>query len=228
MMDCTVVILATVDNPILFYAAEVAVRTCQASTGQPIYVLCNNSNDVALRERFQTDCGDLGVTYEYWPGAYHMNRMFNHVNTKLSTHYVAYCNQDVIFYQGWLSNLITQWEKQAEYWMVVPYNQGSRPTITQKRVPGDTQGIVDTPNHATGVIVLRRGFAFDETFADWEQDADMHYYAGANRLKIGVCLSSRVDHFEEIVRKYGDIEGKLGVEGYAAKASAALKAKWNL
>lgn len=227
-MDCTVVILATVDNPILFYAAEVAVRTCRATTDKAIVVLCNNSNDVTLRERFEMDCGDLGVTCEYWPGPYHMNRMFNYVTSKLSTHYVAYANQDVIFYKDWLSNLVTQWEKQAEYWVVAPYNQGRRPTITQKRVPGETQGIVDTPNHATGVIVMRRGFVFDETFADWEQDADMHYYAKAHGLKMGVCLSSRVDHFEEIVRKYGDIEGKLGVADYPAKASAALKAKWNL
>lgn len=230
-MSMDVIIPCTVATPSLWYAAQVAIRTCRSSTSARVHAICNNSPDENLRHSFKSDCEALGVEYRYWDEKWNMNRCFNMGMDITVGDYVAVSNQDVIFYPEWFENIVHLWKKNPEYFVLIPWSQSSTAlTAFCKITPSDTDEIRECHDVTSGVTVFRRsnGYRYDERFADLEQDTDLQYYCQFNHLKRGVVLNARVDHLFCMVRNSIDMSQATGIDNQAGKAKVMLKEKWGL
>jgi hypothetical protein len=135
----------------------------------------------------------------------------------------------VIFHQRWLEEIILCWEKQPEYWMICPWG------FYVKNYPCCKQDLrskreVIACGHPGAVTVFKRstGWQWDEQFPLWELDADMVCHSQKNQLKMGLCLSSRVDHLVTAVNPLIDMQAHYGPQKGTMGATELLRKKWGL
>lgn len=230
-MNSDVILPVTVPNAYLWYVAQAAIRTCRASTAARIWVMCNNSPDLNLRAQLEKDCQMLGVNFNYYDVPWNMNRFYNWGMEMVEGDYVAVGQQDLLFYPNWFENIAAAWEKEPDYFLVIPYSMDRTPKAWT-RIQENYESLPLRRCHdvTSGVTVFRRkdGYRYDEQFADWEQDADLQYYCQNHGLKCGVCLNARVDHLIQTVRSEIDMSATIGVNDYGKLATEALRKKWNL
>lgn len=172
--------------------------------------------------------------------------------------YTVVANADCIYYPNWLENLIELWEEveaaeQASFATamedVLKANTGELPPpprpyyalwpwsmsvndmgLSYRATTLAKRRIVETHHPAIALVMKRASnYRWDESFALWEMDADFMHHCKAHNYRLGLCLNSRVDHFNSTVTS--NIDSGLHFEDDMANkggCTARLKAKWNL
>lgn len=230
-IDASVVIPVTVPNAVTYAITRTALETLRETTDAEVLVLCNNSPMLDYRRGILFLCEKLGLRYEYVDGPFSMSKCFNYGTDNTKGAYIAYSTADVVFFPGWLDNLIRLWEKEPNYWLLCPagwheknYGIAMNPDVRF----ADYIQRNHNPNGG-GTVVLKResGYRFDEHFSTWELDADVQYHMERNNLAGGICYGSRVDHMVEAIRRYIDNAAHYG-PAPAENVSTYLRRKWNL
>ena len=236
MNEAAVIMPVTAASDFLLYVASVGIRTLAASTKQTILVLGNNTPDPNKRESIRMQCAALGCRYEYIEGPFSLTKFWNHGIDATSEPYLAFANQDCIYYQGWLENMIQLSKYEPSFFMLWPWSfsevdAGVAFTTSihpQNDVNYGAQAVLQHHHPCTLVFMKRSdGYRWDERFKGWELDADIVKYVESKKLKIGMCLNARVDHFSETVKNSIDIAKHYADDDYFGNAKRALKEKWN-
>lgn len=230
MTDAAVIIPVTSRNLHCHLMAKVAIRTCRASTDAEMLVIQNNTPNDRLISELRDECHALQVNHVYSPGPFNIAKSFNFGAKFTKGKYIAYGTSDVIYYPGWLENIIALWEQYPDYFALCNYSfdLANNPCARQSVLP-DAK-IVHTHNPSAGVIVLKRanGYQWDEQFPLWEIDADFLYHIEAHGLKAGYCWNSRCDHLVDGVKAHLDLLENFGQtsDQFYGESKAKLKAKW--
>lgn len=230
MTDADIVLPLCATNEHCHLVAMVAMRTLRASTDARVIVLANNTPDMSRRLAVQAECDLLGLDYQYVEGPFSISKFFNY-GASLGRHkYIAYATQDVIFFPGWLTNIIELWEANPQYFCLCNYSfdVNNNPCTRKSTVP--EKRIIDTHNPSSGVTVLKRenGYKWDEQFTLWEVDTDFLYYIEAHGLKAGYCCNARADHIINGVKGTIDLSENMGqtVHEFYGGSKAKVAAKW--
>lgn len=233
MTDADVILPVTTASEFNYIMATMAIRTCRASTDARIIVMLNNSEDGSLWNRVVKQCSLLGIECCYVPGPFNIAKIFNNGASLGVGKYIAYGTSDVIYYPGWLENLISLWEKEPDYFALCTYSFDdlNMPCVSHEIV--NEPRIVQTHNPSSGVIVIKResNYVWDEQFPLWEIDADFLYYLEHNKLKAGYCLNARADHLIGCVRNHIDLKKHFGMKNdgdFFGGPRIRLEKKWGL
>lgn len=231
--DADIVLPVCASDEGSLYVSTVGIRTCAATApGARIMVMCNNTEG-KFRQIIESNCVGLGLEFYYIDGPFSISRVFNR-GARLGTRkYIAYCTADVIYYHGWLENLISLWNEHPDYFALATYSFdiGNNPCVPRSGM-GERR-IVDTHNPSSGVLVLKResGYVWDENFPLWEIDADFLYYIERNGLRAGYCLNARCDHMIEGIRRHIDYGKNFGMtcqDDFFGAPRRYLEQKWGL
>lgn len=210
--------------------AKIALRTCRASTDAPMIVLANNSPEPRLRDDIFKECHALGIDYCYLDGPFNIAKAFNYGASRTGGKYIAYGTSDVIYYPGWLDNIIKSWEQYPDYFALCNYSFDMAHNPCTRQCVEPLNVIKHTANPSAGIIVLKRssGYQWDEQFPLWEIDADFLYHLEANNLKAGYCLNARCDHLVDGVKAHLDLLENFGQtsDQFYRDSKAKIKAKW--
>lgn len=230
MTDAAVIIPVTSRNLHAHIMAKVAIRTCRASTDAQIMVLANNTPEASWRDEIRQECILLGVQYRYMEGVFNIAKAFNFGASQTTGAFIAYGTSDVIYYPGWLENILALWKVYPHYFALCNYSFDTKNNPCARQQVEPLAKIQHTANPSAGVIVLRRsnGYQWDDQFPLWEIDADFLYYLEANNLKAGYCLNSRCDHLVDGIKPTLDYEECFGQTGdqFYRESKARVKAKW--
>ncbi len=208
---------------------KTCVLTAHAHTKANIIVVANNILP-EWREELQWMCNQLGVTWIY-QDPFNFPKAFNDQIRAGNSPYYACFGQDVIFYPNWMENLIRCWEKEPDYYYVAPYsfNQWREAPFTSLPVhPQD--GIVEMHPHCAAGIVFRRDkqVLYDESMVRGF-DSDLHQFVKHHKLREGICLSSRVDHFgQAVLNGVTNEEQDRIFGGSGSEDNLKLWKKWNI
>lgn len=236
MNEAAVIMPVTAANDYLWYVASVGIRTLAASTKQTILVLGNNTPDETKRKSIARQCSALGVRYEYIEGPFSLTKFWNYGIDSTQEPYLAFANQDCIYYPGWLENMIQLSQYEPDFFMLWPWSFSDTDAgvaFTTSIHPKDhvnygAMAILEHHHPCTLVFMKRSdGYRWDERFKGFELDADIVKYVASKNLRIGMCLNARVDHFSETVRNHIDLEQHYGDRDYYGNATRALKEKWH-
>jgi hypothetical protein len=230
-MNSDVVMAICAPNMPTFNQSLVAIRTLKASTGARILIMGNNTPNEEWRKLLRWNCELLGCKWSYFEEPFSLSKYWN-MGADLCPKgdYIAYANADAIFYPFWFENLVRLWEKEPDYFTVVPFSFDCRnmPCERQQVVP--IEKIVPAHNPAGAVQVFKRSsnWRWDEQFVMWEMDADVTFFLKHNNLSGGVAFNSRVDHlihgYVEQIDAHKHFNGKYDI----GAATSALKKKWGL
>lgn len=234
MTDADIILPVCATNAHCHLMASMAMRTLRASTDARIFVLGNNTPDESRREALEKECRLLGMFLHWMEGPFSISVAFNS-GTRLGegpgpSKYIAYATSDVIYFPGWLENIIELWEENPHYFALCSYSfdVNNNPCVRHEVTP--ERRIVDTHNPSSGALVLKResGYKWDEQFALWEIDTDFLYYIEAHNLKAGYCLNARCDHLVDGVKAHVDYQTNFGMTGdeFYRGSKAAVKSKW--
>lgn len=228
MSEAAVILPLTTPNPFLWYVACVAIRTLRASTGEQILVLANNTDDLDLRDSIKRQCAALDVRYEYIDGPFSLTKFWNMGIDKTTEPYIAFANQDCIYYPGWLENMIHRWKLEPDYFALWPWSFCDHDMgIGYPQVIRYENRILRHHHPATLLLMKREnGYRWDERFSSWELDADFVKYVESKGLKIGMVLDARVDHFSSTVNNNVDTSKHYGEADMFSAGVHALKEKW--
>jgi hypothetical protein len=150
-------------------------------------------------------CVDFGYRYEYLHGEVHINAFYNY-GTELTgqdknpSEFIAYCNADVVFHEGWLENLLELWnekDNKNRYLSMHPYSFSPDMEGICYRASSDPEDkVVECDHPLMHVSVLRRSteFIFDKQFPFWETDCDYWMTLRSMGALAGIAYNSRVDH----------------------------------
>lgn len=229
----SVVLPMTAATPFLEYVNNVALRTLGASTRAEVLVLGNNAGpDWVRTERLGKLCALLGFRFKYVEGPFSQSRFWNLGASMTSRPYIVYANADCIFYADWLERLLALWAEEPEYWALWPWSLSLSDMGLAYRTTLDAPRRIVPTHHPAVALVMRRadGYRWDEQFGFWEMDADFVLDAQANARKLGLCLWSRVDHFNSTVSSNIDFGRHFGVSHneHCGEAGRRLRAKWGL
>lgn len=225
-IDAIVILPVTTANRETLLWAQIAIRTCQASTKGRIFVMDNNAiPGETWTELLKKECELLGVRYEYFPGRFSTSKYFNAALDMTRSKYIAYGSSDLIFYPNWLENIIELWEEQPDWFCLSPFQFGSSGMSCGRENLTMEKRITRTHNVASGVCVMRRadGYRWDEQFV-WQTDSDLVYHAEANNLKMGYCLNARVDHLIGPIK--ASIDQTTHIATTAKDENTLLRDKW--
>jgi len=225
MISADVIIPVTTGSETAYMMAVMSLRTCHASTKANIWAYINNSPDDALRARLVNQCHMLGINVVMWPGPFNIAKIFNDGFDRSKGDYIGFGTSDVIYYDHWLENIIELWEENPEYFILSSWSFDDLATPCARNHIVNRREIVHTGNPSAGVLVFKRSsqYRWDENFELWEIDADLFYHIERNKLKAGICLNARCDHFIEGVRRFVPHGPKPEVE-----PTLYLRKKWNL
>lgn len=232
----SVVFPLTSEGQFPWYMATVALRTLRESTNAHILVLHNNTPTKSRRDSIELECKQLGIEdYRYIDGPYAQSKFWNQGIDATTSKYIAFVNQDSIFFKGWLDGIVSLWEKHPEYFALWPwcydenYPRASCPNVIK------FEDRIHDSNHPCTALVLRRdyGYRFDERYRLWEMDADLMHYFAHHKLKTGICMNARVDHFNSTLSGSIDLNKHYGITGnfsdiFYGDAILYTKAKWGI
>lgn len=224
-LDADVILPLCACNDASLYVSLVGLRTCQASTSARILVMCNNTPVDPWRTIIEDNCRLLGVRFHYVEGPFNIAKIFN-LGTRMTTGaYICYATADVIYFANWFENIVELWEEHLEYFTLTNYSFDTREFPCVKHHTTPERKIIHTGNPSAGLNVFKRssGYVWDENFALWEIDADLHYFLRDHKLKAGVCMNARCDHLVEGVRRFMPHGPAPDVD-----ATKYLRAKWSL
>lgn len=229
MNEAAVIMPVTAPNDFLWYVASVGIRTLAASTKQTMLVLANNTPDLVKRSSIERQCRALDVRYEYVEGPFSLTRFWNLGIDLTKEPHLAFANQDCIFYPRWLENMIALWEQNPDYYALWPWSFCDHDLgIAYPQFIRYENRIQQ--HHAPATILLMKrssGYRFDERFSGWELDADLINHFESNKLKVGMVMNARVDHFNQTVTTNIDLQKHYGQNFYTSGAEA-LKQKYPL
>ena len=229
MTDADIILPVCATNSHCHLLASMAMRTLRASTDARIIVLANNTPDESRRFALERECGLLGLDYLYVGGPFSISKLFNEGAAMGMRKYIAYATSDVIYFPGWLDNIIELWEMSPDYFALCSYSFdiNNNPCARQSVEP--IKLVQNTHNPSSGVIVLKResGYKWDETFPLWEIDTDFLYYVEAHNLKCGYCLNARCDHLIDGVKAHIDLAVNFGLtsDQFYKDSKAAVRKK---
>lgn len=226
--DADVIIPVTAANTQTYYVSSVGLRTARASTSANILALANNGDGGTYQAKLEQDCKNLGIRYHYMDGPFSISKAFNLGRRMTTGQYIAYGTADVIYYRGWLENIIELWEENPEWFALTNYSYDSDNMPCVEHQDMNEKRIVQTGNPSSGVIVLRRkdNYEWDEQFALWEIDADFFYYIKSKGLKAGYCLNARCDHMIGSIRDKIDCGKAFAMDDMYGESKRRVKAKW--
>lgn len=233
MTDASLIIPVTVANDLLLYAALVCIRTARATTDAEIRVVLNNTPDGPNRDALLAECALLNIDVTAWTDPFSVSATWNYGTRVTTGRLIAYANQDIVFYHGWLNAIIHASEAHPQYFVLWPWSFDHRSFGTSSRrdfLNGVGLLASDYPCGALSVLRRSDGYVWDERFSRWELDADFAFEMKKNGWRGACVLDSRVDHFVETVAGHIDVEAHYGQPKgeLHAGATAALKAKWGL
>lgn len=231
-MDASIILPMTACSPFMEYVNNVALRTLRESTEADVLVLGNNTPSHSKVEELEKLCSLLQFRFKFIPGTFSQSRFWNYGIDHTSGKYIVFANADCIFYPLWLEHLVELWEEHPEFYALWPWSMNipaSGIAYRKSRI-GDRR-IVET-HHPAIALVMRResGYRWDEQFALWEMDADFIYHCQNGKHRTGICLWSRVDHFNSTVSSNIDGPSHFGesVDQQHGDATTRLKKKWGI
>ena len=182
-----------------------AIRTHKAFCDSDLVFLDNNSDRVDLQAKLCQECRALRYRYEYINGDVHINAFYNYGTEltaldKTPSEYLAYCNADVVFYEGWLDNLLDLWnqtDNKNKYLSMHPFSYSTdMQGLCYRNSPDPEDKVVSCEHPLMHVTVLRRSttFVFDSQFSFWETDCDYWMTLRSMGAYAGIAYNSRVDH----------------------------------
>lgn len=195
MLDVDIIIPCSSQNDHSYHLTTTCLRTCQAFTPARIHCYLNNSPAGKYRSLIEEECAVLGIPCTYMGDEMNLAKFFNQGRKNTDGKYIVYSSADVIFYPNWLENIVDEWEKNPDWFLLLPWG------FAVNNYPGSRRGVHHSNQTVKSdcwspVTVFRRDgpFEWDENLACWELDTDLHYYAKANGLSVGRCMNSRIDH----------------------------------
>lgn len=232
-MNADVIISVCAPTRSCFVTADAAIRTCAAHTDANIIVVANNMPVPLFRDALYATSQALGVKwYPYDVTPLNIATLFNEVFRATSGRYYVGAQQDVIFYDKWLANLIDAWESEPDYFMLAPYSFNlHRKDATCSLPRSPRSGILEAWPHGMAALAFRRDrpFYYDDNLAT-ECDSDLYHYCRANKLRTGIVLNARVDHLEysTVMAELQDWTTIMGNPNQRKDDAKKLKEKWNL
>ena len=221
--NADVILPVTTATDQTYLMAVVSLRTCRASCGARVHAYLNNSPETRLRARLIEQCFLLGISVIDWREPFSLSKIFNHGTDNTAGDYIVHATSDVIFYPGWLDNIIDLWKQHPEFYTLGNYSfdDENMPCVKHNVMP--ERRVVATHNPSAGLNVFRRQavYRWDEHFTIWEMDTDLQMYIEKNGLRAGYCLNSRADHLINCVKSCVP-----GTPGY--DASAYVRKKWGM
>lgn len=229
-MNADVIISICAPTRACYVTADVAIRTCAAYTDANIVVAANNMPVPEFKDALFANAQALGLKWHWYESApLNIATMFNEVFRATSGKYYCGVQQDVVFYDKWLDNLIAAWEAEPDYFVLAPYSYNlCRRDFTCELPSKPRSGIQEAWPHGVATFVFRRNkpFYFDENLPT-ESDSDLYQYITRNKLRSGIVLNSRVDHLGQVVMS--ELGGWAAVTNNVCLEDAnRLKEKWNL
>ncbi len=231
-MDADVIISMCAPTPACYVTAEVAMRTCAAHTDANIIVVANNMPVPQYKDALFENAQALGVKwYPYDHTPLNIAKLFNEVVRSTSGKFYVMCQQDVIFYEHWLANLIAAWEAEPDYFVLSPWSFNlHRKDFSCDLIQHPRSGIVEAWPHGTAGIAFRRArpwfYAEDIPTAS---DSDLYHDCKANKWRTGIVPNSRVDHLGSVVlSELGNWDAIMNNPTQGVDDSRRLKEKWNL
>lgn len=222
----------TACSPFMEYVNNVALRTLRETTDAEVLVLGNNTPSSSKVNDLAALCSLLGFRFTFIPGHFSQSKFWNYGIDHTQGKYVVFGNADCIFYQDWLARIIELWEEEPDYYALWPWSMSTKDYGLAYRVSLEYERKIIPTHHPAVVLVMKResGYRWDEQFALWEMDADFMNHCGQNNHKLGLCMWSRVDHFNSTVSgnihfpdHFGDDQSE-----HNGNATERLKRKWNL
>lgn len=222
--------------------AEIAINAlASASNAAPfiseecqILFMDNGGHDQKSRDRVRVVCKELGYRYEFIAEPFNEARYFNlgfEMTKERNAKYVFRANFDVIFYPGWIHNLIESWEKEPDYYCVAPYAFSDQHKGLCYRDVERWENRIMPCDHPSGWMYgMRRADVIpaDESFKYWNVDYDFYEWMKANGKKAGVCYSSRVDHLADAVKTHHPESFGFDLNAHRDEADRQFRAKWKL
>ncbi len=231
-MDADVIISVCAPTFACYITAEVAMRTCAASSDANVVLVANNMPVLKFRDTLFANAQTFGMKWQWYESPpLNIIGCINQSIRLTSGKYYVVCHQDVVFYAKWLENLIEAWEAEPDYFCLSPYSFNHwRNDETFALSTSPRPGILETWPHALGTFAFRRdkAFYFDENIL-CEGDSDLYHHCKKNKLRTGIVLNSRVDHLGQVVltetKDWGAI---MGNPHQRQEDAQKLKEKWNL
>lgn len=230
MTPADVILPLTAATETLWYAASVALRTLRDSCDARVLALMNNTPEGKLRDSIIAQCKSLNIECRYIDGPFSLSRFWNLGRSLTSSEYIAYANQDCIYFRGWLDNMIELWREEPDYYALWPWSLCDHDMGIAYPQKVQYERRILRHHHPATLLLMRldSGYVWDEQFNSWEMDADFIRHVESKGLKIGMCLNSRVDHFSSFINSNVDIEQNYGSEDFYDEATERLRKKWNL
>lgn len=211
---------------------RVATRTHQATAGHlsQLYFWDHDIVNEHLSGLLKREITDLGGIYVPVVEPYHQTKYWNDFMRSSRADYVVLASADVIFYHGWLEQLLRYYSASPDLLSVHPVafspwhaglsyfcEAGPRPDVLHT-----------TANPLCHVLVhrLANKYFWDEQFPYYEADMDYHLHMERSGKRAGVVTSSRVDHLEGSIIRH-EAKGVV-LQPDAGIARKRLEAKWNL
>lgn len=242
MTDASIILPMTPASPFLEYVNEVALRTLRASTDAKVLVLGNNSPlGFAPVRRLKATCDLLKIDFKFIEGKFSQSRFWNMGIDMTAgageSKYTVVCNADCIYFPNWLENIIELWEEDdatypvRPYYALWPWSMAVKEMGLSYRSSTIPERRIIETHHPAVLLVMRRdsGYRWDESFALWEMDADFMHHCKKHNYRLGLCMNSRVDHFNSTVSS--NVDSAIHFDDDFANhggATSRLKAKWGL
>lgn len=232
MTDASIIIPMTACSPFMEYINNVALRTLRESTDADVLVLGNNTESWAKVEDLERLCRSLDMRFRFIEGRFSQSKCWNFGIDHSQGKYIVFCGADCIFYPDWLDHLIELWEEQPHFYALWPWSFNVTDSGLAYRSTRQAERRIIETHHPAIALVMKResGYRWDEQFSLWEMDADFVYHCQKNGHKTGLCLWSRVDHFNSAVSSNIPFNNHFGEEQNQEQGNATeyLKRKWNL
>ena len=214
------------------YINNVALRTLRESTDADILVLGNTTPSHSKIEDLERLCNLLQIRFKFIQGRFSQSKFWNYGIDHSTGKYIVFTGADCIFYPQWLDRILELWQEQPEFYALWPWSLNiSNSGLAYRRSRQCERRIIETHHPAVALVMKREsGYRWDEQFTLWEMDADFVYHCARNGHRTGLCLWSRVDHFNSTVSSNIPFQENFGEEQNQEQGNATiyLKRKWNL
>ena len=186
-----------------------------------------------IEEHFKKYLATLGYEYVRIEEPYNCARWWTlgkESTAKWGGEFTVFASCDLLFYAGWLDNLVELWREHPEYFCLAPFSWGRchhtglnyRDDCTPRRE------IIPCDHPAAWCHVRRRDDDYipDIRFKDWNVEFDFYEWMKANDRKAGVCGNARADHLGWGPRALGDFGFDLNASITAGNALFDEKWRW--
>lgn len=170
--------------------------------------------------------------------AFGFHRFFNIGLEKTDGEFIAFCNNDIIFYKGWFSAILDVANAHKRFKCFSPIDDsGDYPKMTPEALPRDKdyyKGWEHQKHFAPWCFVWKREVfditgPFDETFDLYAADCDEQNMMSRNALWSVVCTKSVVRHLagQTTIVKQSAVDNKYRITDFEKYPLTDFEAKHN-